>query len=186
MKKLLVVSLLPVLFVFLVTAAFAADEPAKAAEPVKTTQPVKTAEEAAKNASGEATKNTGCGLGSMLWKNRADDSSLSQASQATTNGIGSQTIAISMGTSHCSQPVTFVRNDRLNEFVVANMDNLAKNIAMGRGEMLDTFVELMQIPAEKRPEFCRKLQINFANIFTSEHVQLANVVDNVVTVSAAN
>jgi hypothetical protein len=43
----------------------------------------------------------------------------------------------------------------------------------------------MQIPAEKRPEFYQKLQASFSNIFTSENVVLANVVDNVAAVSSA-
>jgi hypothetical protein len=159
MKKTFVFAILSVLFVFVVSSAFAA---------------------------GSAHSNTGCGLGTLLWESKADNSSLFQAFQATTNGTGSQTFGITSGTSDCKQPAKFASNDRLNDFVVANMDNLAKDIAVGRGETLDTFAELMQIPVEKRAEFCRNLQANFANIFTSENVMLANVVDNVVTVSATN
>ena len=136
-------------------------------------------------AAGSAHQNTGYGLGTMLWKGNADNSSLFQAFQATTNGsFGSQTFGLTTGTSECSQPSAFVKNDRLNEFVVANMDNLAKDIAMGGGETLAAFSELLQIPTEKRSEFYQKLQANFAKIFTSENVVLANVVDNVAAVSA--
>jgi hypothetical protein len=136
-------------------------------------------------AAGKAHNNVGCGLGTMLWKGNADNSSLFQAFQATTNGsFGSQTFGLTTGTSECSQPSAFVKNDRLNEFVVANMDNLAKDIAMGGGETLAAFAELLQIPTEKRSEFYQKLQANFAKIFTSENVVLANVVDNVAAVSA--
>ncbi len=132
-----------------------------------------------------AHQNTGCGLGTMLFKNNADNSSLLQAFQATTNGsFGTQTFGISSGTSECGQPSKFVKNDRLNEFMVANMDNLAKEIAMGKGETLEAFAELLQIPAEKRPEFYQKLQANFAKIFTSEDVQFAKVADNVATVAS--
>jgi Protein of unknown function (DUF3015) len=136
------------------------------------------------SAAGTAKANTGCGLGTMLFQNNADNSSLLQAFQATTNGTsGNQTFGISSGTSECKQPTAFVKNDRLNEFVVANMDNLAKEIAIGKGETLEAFAELLQIPSEKRPEFYQKLQANFAMIFTSENVKLANVVDNTVKVS---
>ncbi len=165
MKKLVAVAVVSLLFVFAVSSAFAAK----------------------KTTGGVAHKNVGCGLGTMLWENKADDSTLLQTLQATTNGTcANQTFGITSGTSECEQPAKFAKNDRLNEFVVANMDNLAKDIAMGRGETLDTFAELMQVPAEKRAEFYQKLQANFAKIFTSENVVLANVVDNVVTVSAAN
>ncbi len=162
MKRMLVFAVVLVVSVMFVSSAFAAKG----------------------GGSGKAHKNVGCGLGTMLWQNKADNSSLFQAFQATTNGtFGSQTFGLTTGTSECDQPSTFVKNDRLNEFVVANMDNLAKDIAMGRGETLEAFAELLQIPTEKRAEFNQKMQTNFAKIFTSENVVLANVVDNAAAVS---
>jgi hypothetical protein len=71
----------------------------------------------------------------------------------------------------------------LNHFVKANMDNLAKDIAQGRGESLDTFAELLQVPAEKRAEFAAKLQVNFDKVFTTDQVVLADVIDNALTVT---
>jgi hypothetical protein len=67
--------------------------------------------------------------------------------------------------------------------MVANMDNLARDIAQGRGETLDAFAELIGVPAEKRPEFYAQLQNGFAKIFTSPGVQMASVMDNISTVS---
>jgi hypothetical protein len=133
---------------------------------------------------GQARNNTGCGLGSMLFQNNADNSVVLQTFQATTNGIyGNQTFGITTGTSECQQPKNFVSNQQLNEFMVANMDNLARDIAQGRGETLDTFAELLGVPAEKRPEFYAQLQAGFAKIFTSPGVQMASVMDNISTVS---
>ena len=133
---------------------------------------------------GSAKANTGCGLGTVLWKNRADGSILSQALQATTNGcFGNQTFGITSGTLECSEPAKAVKNEHLNHFVKANMDNLARDIAQGRGESLDTFAELLQIPVEKRAEFATLLQGNFDKVFTSEQVVLADVIDNAVTVT---
>ncbi len=163
MKKLLAVAVLSIMYVFVVGSAFAAAKE-----------------------SGMAHQNVGCGLGTMLFQNNADQSSLLQAFQATTNGtFGTQTFGVTSGTSECKQPTKFVSNERLNEFVVANMDNLAKDIAMGRGETLDAFADLMQVPIEKRPEFYQNLQASFAKIFPSENVVLANVVDNVADVSSS-
>lgn len=133
-------------------------------------------------ASGKA--NTGCGLGTVLWAGKADNSIISQASQATTNGsFGTQTFGISSGTLECGTPPKFVQNERLNHFVRANMDNLAKDIAQGRGESLDTFAELLEVPADQRPAFNARLQQNFDKIFTSPSVELAAVIDNSVTVA---
>jgi hypothetical protein len=136
-------------------------------------------------AAGSARTNTGCGLGTLLFKENNDNSIFLQAIQATTNQtLGNQTFGITSGTSECNTPAKFVKNDRLNEFMLANMDNLAKEIAMGKGETLEAFAELLQVPVEKRPEFYQKLQANFAKIFTSEDVQFANVADNVATVAS--
>jgi hypothetical protein len=136
-------------------------------------------------AAGQARSNTGCGLGTVLFKNSADNSTILQSFQFTTNAfLGNATFGITSGTSECQQPSKIAKNDRLNEFMVANMDNLAKEIAMGKGETLEAFAELLQIPAENRPEFYQKLQANFAKIFTSEDVQFAKVADNVATVTS--
>lgn len=134
-------------------------------------------------AAGDAHRNTGCGLGTLLWESRADNSILLQAFQATTNGTsGSQTFGISSGTSNCQQPSKFVSSDKLINFVQANMDNLAKDVAMGKGETLDTYGELLGVAPAQSVAFNSKLQNNFGRIFTSEHVVVAEVIDNTLTV----
>lgn len=122
----------------------------------------------------------GCGLGSLLIGN---ESGFVQVFAATTNGTsGNQTFGITSGTSNCDKEAKFASNKRLTEFVQANMDNLAKDVAIGKGESMDTLAELMVIPVEKRPVVYAKLQSNFSNIFTSEKVEVADVVDNIITV----
>jgi Protein of unknown function (DUF3015) len=134
---------------------------------------------------GVARNNTGCGLGTMLFQGNANDSSLLQAFQATTNGtLGNQTFGISSGTSECTQPKKFVENERLNEFVSANLDSLAKDIAQGEGESVQTLAELMKIAPEKREAFYRNLQTHFTEIFPLENVEYAQVVDTIVQLSS--
>jgi len=135
-------------------------------------------------AGGQAHLNTGCGLGTLAFKNNADNSTLLQVVQTFLNGIcGNQTFGISTGTSDCQQPKNFASNDKASAFMVANMDNLARDIAQGRGETLDAFAELMGVPADKRPEFYAQLQTGFTRIFTSSNVQMASVMDNIATVT---
>src|SRR5512143_770067 len=91
----------------------------------------------AAGSAGQARMNTGCGLGTMLFQNNADNATILQSLQATTNAtFGNQTFGITSGTSECTQPSKFAKNDRLNEFIGANMDNLAKETALGKGETL--------------------------------------------------
>ena len=123
----------------------------------------------------------GCGLGGMVIGNQPG---MIQLVATFLNGLcGNQTFGITTGTLGCGKPSMTANNDRLNEFVVANMDNLAKDIAVGKGETLETFAELMAVPSADRAALYAKLQANFATIFPSENVVLADVVDSIVTVS---
>jgi hypothetical protein len=133
---------------------------------------------------GQAAGNTGCGLGTILWGNKADNSVLSQTMQATTNGtFGNQTFGITSGTLDCQQPANVAASERLMEFTVANMDNLARDIARGEGESLDTLAELLDVPAQNRGEFYANLQGNFADIFITGEESAANVLDRIVVAS---
>jgi hypothetical protein len=125
----------------------------------------------------------GCGLGGMLIGNEPGPIQL--VATFLNSLCGNQTFGITSGTLGCATPRgKHAKNDALNQFVVANMDNLAKDIAKGRGETLETFAELMQVPAESRVAFYQKLQANFTTIFPSENVVLADVVDNIMTVAS--
>ena len=134
---------------------------------------------------GAARDNVGCGFGTLVFKDAANNSTVLQAIQFTLNGLfWNGTFGITSGTSECKTPSKFASNKELNEFVVANMDNLAKDMARGRGETLEAFAELLQVPQADRPAFYQKMQANFATVFTSDKVVMADVVDNTVMVSA--
>ena len=123
-----------------------------------------------------ANENTGCGLGSMIIKNQ--NSTMLQAIAATTNGTsGNQTFGITSGTSNCNKPSNFVANDKLNQFVGENMDELALDISAGKGETLSTVAKLMNV--ENNVEFSAKLQSNFTNIYSNENVTSATVIDSI-------
>ena len=120
---------------------------------------------------------TGCGLGSMIIKN--DSTAVMLSLQATTNGTsGNQTFGITSGTSGCKK-TKFVMNERAEEFVASNMDQLAKEIAMGHGESVDTLAELLSV--EDKNTFASALQSNYNSIYTSKNSQMADVLDNIST-----
>ncbi len=133
----------------------------------------------------QAARNTGCGLGTVLWGNNADGSIMFQSLQATTNGLfGNQTFGITTGTLGCEQPERIVSGERTFEFASANMDLLARDIALGGGESLETLAELLQIPAEQRSAFYARLQANFAQIFLTGEENSAVLLERIVV--AAN
>lgn len=127
----------------------------------------------------------GCGLGGMVI---GEESGPIQLVATFLNGLcGNQTFGISSGTLGCGEPKAKPKkkasNELMKEFVVANMDNLAKDIAQGKGETLDTFAEIMEVPVSDRLVLYQKLQANFSFIFPSEKVVLADVVDNIALVA---
>jgi hypothetical protein len=126
-------------------------------------------------ASAGVNSQTGCGLGSMIIKD--DSSAVLLALQATTNGTsGNQTFGITSGTLGCKK-TKLVMNERASEFVASNMDILAKEIALGHGESLDTLDELLKV--QDKLAFNAALQANYNKIYSSKSVKMADVLDNI-------
>ena len=124
-----------------------------------------------------ANAQTGCGLGGQVIKKA--DSAVMYALQATTNGTSfNRTFGITSGTSGCKK-AKFVMNERASEFVASNMDVLAKEIAVGHGESIDTLAELLSV--DDKTTFATALQANYNSIYTSQNVQMSDVLDNIST-----
>jgi len=118
---------------------------------------------------------TGCGLGAMIIKD--DSTAVMLALQATTNGTSAnQTFGITSGTLGCKK-TQFVMNERAEEFVASNMDQLAKEIAQGHGESVDTLAELLEV--SDKAAFATALQANHNSIYTSQDAKMADVLDNI-------
>jgi len=127
-------------------------------------------------------KNTGCGLGSIAFEGQ--NGLISQVLAATTNGIfGNQTFGITSGTSNCERYKSFAYNEKVDTFVADNMDNLARDIARGQGEYVNTLALLMEIPNAKRAAFRSHLQAHFSDIYTSDQITYPEVVQNIVSVA---
>jgi hypothetical protein len=129
----------------------------------------------------DAYGSAGCGLGSLVFGN---EPGAVQVFAATTNGtFGSQTFGITTGTSNCGKGlVNTSENNNLAQFVENNMDNLAKEIARGNGESLNTLAELTGVSESEKPAVFTKLQANFSTIFSSDNVQVSEVVSRIVAI----
>ena len=127
---------------------------------------------------GSPKENCGCGFGTIFFEGK--DGLFHQILAATTNSMfGTQTFGISSGTLGCNKPSKLVSNEQLNKFVAENMDNLAKDAAMGSGEYIDTLAEFMDVSGSKRVEFSQTLQENLSNIFTDGSVSHVEVIENI-------
>ncbi len=130
-------------------------------------------------------KNTGCGLGSIVFEGH--DGLVSQVCAVTTNGtFGNQTFAITSGTSNAEKPNDLWSSKKLNNYVAENMDNLATDIAKGEGEYLNTLAVLMEVPENQRTGFYANLQSNFSRIYTSKDVTHEDIIKNIKTVVLAS
>ena len=63
------------------------------------------------------------------------------------------------------------------------MDNLAKDIAMGNGETLETLAELMDVSESDRAVLYSNLKKNFATIYDSDTVSNKEVVRSILEIS---
>jgi hypothetical protein len=122
----------------------------------------------------------GCGLGSMLF---SPNSGFLQIFAATTNGIsGNQTFGITSGTSNCSNPEG--GKESAKAFVETNRQALAKDIARGQGE---TIQSLAQLAGCKDPsQVGVSLQTHYDTIFPNAAVSDVTVSESVVDVLSSD
>ncbi len=117
----------------------------------------------------------GCGLGSLLFE--PNSGMFMQVLAATTNGtFGSQTFGITSGTSNCDGSAGGTASAK--KFVATNRAAIAKDIARGQGETIESVASLAGCadPAAVGAA----LQQNFSSIFPDANVSDTQVGDNVV------
>jgi hypothetical protein len=120
----------------------------------------------------------GCGLGSMAF---GDQRGGIQILASTTNGIlGNQTFGITFGTSNCG-PSLFAQGTR--NFVDANREVLAKDIARGEGEAIGALT-VINACADSRAVGAA-LQARFGAIFPSEEATNEHVTRSILETLAA-
>ena len=119
-------------------------------------------------ASSAYAENTGCGWGTMVFE--GDSGKANEILAVTTNGtLGNQTFGITSGTAGCDEGAT-IASAEVQVFASANMDKLARDMAVGEGESLDSLADLMKIDEADKAKFFTLTKINFDKIYTSESV----------------
>jgi hypothetical protein len=109
----------------------------------------------------------GCGFGGMLIK---ENKILHQVGAWFLNGIfGNQTFAITSGTSECAGMKATLAQQEQQLFVENNFNGLAKEMAVGEGEYLNTLAGLLGCPAEQAGNFGTFTKESYSTIFPSDH-----------------
>ncbi|MBA2403146.1 MAG: DUF3015 family protein [Bdellovibrionales bacterium] len=121
----------------------------------------------------------GCGLGSMIFE--GDQTWWKQVFAATTNSIGMQTIAISLGTSNCDSPAP-LKVGQVEAYIEANKVALANDIARGNGE---TVIGLSNVyGCSNKMEFGKALKMNYGSIYKTNNASSKEISENINTIAA--
>lgn len=124
-----------------------------------------------------ADQDVGCGLGTMVFEGKSGLAPKVLA--ATTNGTsGNQTFGITFGTLGCSAEGTITSRQKIALFIDGNLDNLARDMAKGEGETLETLTAVWGVKESDAAHFNAFAQNNFAEIFASENVTAKEVLEN--------
>lgn len=124
---------------------------------------------------------SGCGLGSIVFEK--DNTWWKQVLAATTNGTGSQTIGISLGTSNCDSP-TPGKVGQVEAFIEANKLALANDIAKGNGETISSLSHVYG--CDNSAAFGKALKANYKTIYPTSEVTTTAVATQINGVAAAN
>lgn len=114
-----------------------------------------------------ADPDVGCGWGTLAF--RGQSGVAAKVLAATTNGsFGNQTFGISSGTAGCKRGGTVTADARINMYASANIDQLASDMASGRGESLDTLAQLIGVQDADKPAFFALAKRNFGTLFPTD------------------
>ena len=115
--------------------------------------------------------NVGCGVGTMVWNGQSGIGP--QVLAVTTNGtFGNQTIGITFGTLGCAKDgvVSLPAPHKIVLFTDENLDKLARDMAVGNGETLNSLATLMEITPQDKPRFFQTVKTHFTQLFPTENV----------------
>ena len=125
-------------------------------------------------------ENVGVGLGTIVFEDH--DGLMSQTCAVTTNAIFCNGLfAITSGTLDAEKPAEFWAQEQMNIFIAGNMDNVAKDIAMGEGESVDTIASILKV--EDTEALRTNLQDNFVSIYSKNDVTHTEVVSSIMDLS---
>lgn len=127
--------------------------------------------------------NVGCGWGSMVFDGKSDKPS--QVLAATTNGtLGNQTFGITSGTAGCAKSATVKSYAAVSTFMTANVDKIAHDMSVGKGESLNTLASLMGMSNGDKAVFSQVLKANFAVIFPNTNTTSEQALQSISAVMA--
>ena len=132
---------------------------------------------------GAVRNNVGCGLGTLLFESvgKPNGGWLLQMTASWTNATLSNTFSMTTGTINCAGNINKAVSIEVYEVVTANMDNLAKEIAMGQGDTINSLGTMLAV--KDVDAFAGRWQANFSDIFPNADVQSDAVANKIIALS---
>jgi hypothetical protein len=107
----------------------------------------------------------GCGLGTLAWADYKHPKNIApQVMMATTNGTLFNTVGISFGLSGCTNDGTVMAERKAEIFAAVTFEDLAQDMAQGKGEHLASLATLMRVPADHHAEFFAMAQEKYTTL----------------------
>ena len=122
-----------------------------------------------------APNNVGCGVGTIIFEGQTGVAP--QVLAVTTNGtFGNQTFGISSGTLGCAKDGVVANPVKVSMFIDTNLDKLARDMAVGQGETLESLASLIGVESADKAAFFAATKAHFAEIIPSEHAKTQDVI----------
>ncbi|OGR84802.1 MAG: hypothetical protein A2901_06270 [Elusimicrobia bacterium RIFCSPLOWO2_01_FULL_54_10] len=116
----------------------------------------------------------GCGLAYVLFS-KSDNSKPIQIFAATTNGtFGNQTFGITSGTLGCTEGGMVAKNKEAVVFADVNLKQLSYDMAVGKGETLNAFSQIIGINASKKDAFNGIVKSHYGQLFSTADTTTAD------------
>ena len=131
-----------------------------------------------------ADSSMGCGLGTMIWKKNSIVSALFRAT--TNHSFSSQLFGITTGTSGCSQHSIVKRDMYPVYYAEANLPELRHEMAMGQGEYLATFAQVLGCSPEAQAEFALWAKSSYGSLFSSEKTDAKGLLEGMRSFKGSN
>jgi DUF3015 family protein len=117
----------------------------------------------------------GCGVGAMVWKGQSGV--VPHVLGATTNGMASQTVSMTLGIAGCNT------NERVQSMAML-MDSrgpqVAADISRGYGENLEAMAVALGVQKGDKDDFYSLLNQNFSTIYPDQDTKTGEAVDAIV------
>jgi hypothetical protein len=117
----------------------------------------------------EPANSAGCGVGALLFEGKQGIAPQILAN-LTNNTYLTNTSSITSGTAGCNSEGVVTPPAKVRVLVTSSLDNLARDVAKGDGEALESLADAITVDKEDRSLFRTTMKNNFGRIFPTSDV----------------